>query len=39
MHTLVAAMSAPYRGVVNILYNKTCRLLEEFKQAGNKEIS
>ena len=39
MHTLVAAMSAPYRGIVNILYNKTCRLLEEFKQAGNKEIS
>ncbi len=39
MHTLVAATSAPYRGVVNILYNKTCRLVEEFKQAGNKEIS
>ena len=39
MHTLAAAMSAPYRGVVNILYKKTCRLLEEFKQAGDKEIS
>ena len=39
MHTSAAAMSAPYRGVVNILYNKTCRQLEEFKQAGNKEIS
>lgn len=39
MHTMVAAMSAPYRGVVNILYRKTCRLLEEFKQAGNGEVS
>lgn len=39
MHTLAAAMSAPYRGIVNILYNKTCCLLDEFKQAGKKEKS
>ena len=39
MHTLAAAMSAPYHGVVNMLYNKACRLLKEFKRAGIKEIS
>ncbi|MCJ1472282.1 hypothetical protein MMC13_000929 [Lambiella insularis] len=34
-----SASEAPYAGVVNILYNKTCRLLEESKQDGNKETS
>ncbi|KAI1087098.1 hypothetical protein F5B19DRAFT_486976 [Rostrohypoxylon terebratum] len=39
MRTLAAAMSAPYRGLVNMLYTKTCRLLEEFRQASRMEAS
>ncbi|KAI0124994.1 hypothetical protein BJ170DRAFT_484362 [Xylariales sp. AK1849] len=39
MRTLAAAMSAPYCSLANVLYSRTRRLLEEFKQAGNRKTT
>lgn len=39
MRTLAAAMSASCRDLVDVLYSKTRRLLEEYKQAEARERS